>query len=415
MTTYVNNSIAKTSGYVAKEAALGFYNNALLLPVVDRQYSDEFGTVAGGAKIGSTMRVRCPAQFTTTNSVALDSSTVQAIVEQTKVLTLNDRTGVHFELSTEQVTLDIESSGSEYSERVLQPAGKALGATVEAKGYSLAAKSAQNTIVVASGYADTNLKKYFLQAKARLQKQLAPVGDRWAFVDSNLEIGVVDQSLAYFHANEEIEKAYKDGTMGQFGGLKWGATDLIATRTNGAGGLVMAALNNYTEGSETITIDGAGAASIVVGDKLQFSSINLRNAQTKEVYYATPIQRAVKAVSISSGVATCTIDPIFASGSQANASALPLDNDVITCLGVSGKHYSCQLVMQKNALTFANADLYLPNNVDMAAREKVMDISLRYVRDYIIGSDALPSRLEILHTWAALRPEWLCSVEVQLD
>lgn len=411
MATFASNSIAKTSGYIAKEAALGFYNNTLLLPAVDRQYSNEFGTVAGGAKVGSTIRVRCPAQFTTTNSVALDSSTVQAVVEQTKVLTLADRTGIHFELSTEQVTLDIESEGSMYSERILQPAGKALGAAVEAKGFEAAAKFANNAIIVAGGYSATNMKKYFLDAKALLQKQLAPVGDRWAFVDSNLEVSVVDQSLVLFHANEEIEKAYKEGTMGQFGGLKWGASDLIYIRTNGAGGLTVTVGAAYTEGSETMTIAGAGAASIAVGDKIQFAGISLINAQSKQVYYGTPVTRAVKAVNGS----VITIDPIFASGSQANASALPANGSTITVLGVSGKHYACQIVAQKSGITFANADLYLPNNVDMAAREKVMDVSLRYIRDYRIGSDDLPSRLEILHTWALLRPEWVASIEIQLD
>ena len=413
MATFANNSIAKTSGYIAKEAALGFYNNTLLLPAVDRQYSSEFGTVAGGAKVGSTIRVRCPAQFTTTSSVALDSSTVQAVVEQTKVLTLSDRTGIHFELSTEQVTLDIESEGSMYSERVLQPAGKALGAAIESKGFALATLQAQNTIVVAGGYTASNMKMNFLNAKALLQKQLAPAGDRWAFVDSNLEVNMVDQQLSFFHANEELEKSYKEGTMGTFGGLKWGASDLIAVRTNGAGGTVVT-VTSYTEGAETMVIGGAGAASVAVGDKLQFAGISLINAQSKQVYYGTPIQRAVKAKVGS----TITIDPIFSvatGGSQANASALPVATDVITVLGIAGKHYACQLVAQKNGITFANADLYIPNNVDMASREKVMDVSIRYIRDYRIGSDDLPSRLEVLHIWALLRPEWVASVEIQLD
>jgi hypothetical protein len=52
---YESNVIAKTSGYIAKEAIRGLVNNSLLLAKADRQYSDEFGQKVGGAKVGDTI------------------------------------------------------------------------------------------------------------------------------------------------------------------------------------------------------------------------------------------------------------------------------------------------------------------------------------------------------------------------
>lgn len=412
MATYANNALSKTSGYVAKEALLGLVNNSLLLPAVDRQYSSEFGIQAGGARVGKTIRVKSPAQFTTVSGTTLDSSTVQAVLESEKVLTLDKREGVHFEFDSEQLTFEIDGKGGDMSERVLQPAGHALGAKIESDGFAAAAKFANNAIVVAGGYTAANLKKNMLDAKVLLQKQLAPAGNRWAMIDSGFEANVADQVTALFHANSEIEQAFKEGSISTYAGLKWGASDLVYVRTNGAGGQAGITVGAaYTAGSETITVAGANAANIVVGDKITFASCLLVNPETKAVYYSTPVQRAVKAVNGS----VLTIDPLFDTGSRKNCSALPSNGSAITVLGVAGKHYACQLVFQKSAITFASADLYLPQNVEMASREKAMDVSVRFVRDYQIGTDALPSRLEAIYTWSLLRPEWAVSVEVQVD
>jgi hypothetical protein len=422
MATYADNQIAKTSGYIAKEAGLGFYNNAVLTPMVDTQYSAEYGTKSGGARVGNTIRVRFPAQFITTSSVQLDSSTVQAIEEDTKVLTLDQRVGVHAEISTEQATLELESKGSEYSERVLQPMGKALVAKVESLGFAEIGLKAQNTIVLETPFADGDvLRKEFVKMRALLDKQLAPAGDRCAILGSDAEVEVSNSVLPLFHSQKEIEMAYKEGKMGMFGGMTWMASDLVYTRVNGAGG-EGGTVGSYTEGSETIVLTAAASGdldNLAVGDKIEIAA-KLVNAESK-LAYANNIQRAVKSVTGSGATVTITIDPIYTaeSGAKQNTagatSAAAIVGAAVTVLGTAGESYLVCPVFQKKGVTLGNADLYLPKNVEMASRNKVHNVAQRFIRDYQIGTDALPSRYECLITWDLLRPEWCGAVELKIS
>lgn len=420
MADYTDNQIAKTSGYIAKEAGVGFYNESVLISKVDNQYSDEYGSSVGGARTGNTIRVRFPAKFTTTDQIALDDTTIQAIDEQVKVLTLDTPVGIHAEVSIEQATLELEQGGSEYSERVLQPMGKDLVASVEEKGFEKLALESQNVIVMETPFSDADLlRQNFVKMRGLLDKQLAPKGDRAAYLGSDAEIEVANSVIPFFHSQREIDQAFKDGTMKRFGGLDWLASDLVYTRVNGAGGVAGATVSSYVEGSETMVLAAAVSGdldALAVGDKLEFPASKLVNAQTKKAY-GNVIQRAVKSVSGSGATVTITIDPIYGTGTagRQNTDAVPVATNAVTILGTAGESYLCCPVFQKKGVTVASADLYLPRKVEMASKNKVMNIVQTFIRDYQIGSHSLPSRYECLILWYLLRPEWCGVLELKID
>ena len=66
------------------------------------------------------------------------------------------------------------------------------------------------------------------------------------------------------------------------------------------------------------------------------------------------------------------------------------------------------MVYQKDAFTFATADLVMPKGVDWGARDNYEGISLRIVRDYDINNDRLPCRVDILYGYKAIRPQLAC-------
>ena len=145
MTSNADNNIA-VSDYIAKEAGRGFYNNALLIPLTDTQYSKEYGGEAGGARKGKSIRVRYPTTYTTTDQVAIDSSTLNALDEETKVLTLDTDVGVHGDVSITQASLELDQGGSEYAERCLMPMGKALNSRIEEIGFKKMALEAKTLL-----------------------------------------------------------------------------------------------------------------------------------------------------------------------------------------------------------------------------------------------------------------------------
>jgi hypothetical protein len=87
----------------------------------------------------------------------------------------------------------------------------------------------------------------------------------------------------------------------------------------------------------------------------------------------------------------------------ATVSAFPAASAVTTFVGAASTSYPQNLVYQKDAITFATADLLLPQGVDMASRAVHNGISLRVVRQYDINNDRMPCRIDVLYGFNTIR------------
>jgi hypothetical protein len=91
-------------------------------------------------------------------------------------------------------------------------------------------------------------------------------------------------------------------------------------------------------------------------------------------------------------------------------SALPATDAVVTFVGTASTTYAQNLVYHKDAITFATADLLLPQGVDMAARAVHNGISMSVVRQYDINNDRLPCRIDVLYGFSTIRPQMACRI-----
>jgi hypothetical protein len=94
----------------------------------------------------------------------------------------------------------------------------------------------------------------------------------------------------------------------------------------------------------------------------------------------------------------------------ATVSKLPAANDVVTYVGAASGQYAQNLVYHKDAITFATADLLLPQGVDMASRQVHNGISMRVVRQYDINNDRMPCRIDVLYGFSVIRPQMACRI-----
>jgi hypothetical protein len=108
----------------------------------------------------------------------------------------------------------------------------------------------------------------------------------------------------------------------------------------------------------------------------------------------------------SSTTATLTVSPAMYTSTNALATidSFPASSAALTFLGGSATQYAQNLIYHKDAITFASADLLLPQGVDMASRQVHNGISMRIVRQYDINNDRLPCRVDILYGYSAIRP-----------
>jgi hypothetical protein len=132
------------------------------------------------------------------------------------------------------------------------------------------------------------------------------------------------------------------------------------------------------------------------------------NPQTRESTGSLQQFVVTAANTASSGAWTSiAVQPaMYTSGNAlATINAFPADNAAVTFIGVASTAYPQNLVYQKDAITFATADLLLPQGVDMASRQVHNGISLRVVRQYDINNDRMPCRIDVLYGFSVIRPQ----------
>jgi len=177
------------------------------------------------------------------------------------------------------------------------------------------------------------------------------------------------------------------------------------TRT-ATGGTASAAVT--VEGATTIAITGAGAAGTVkAGDVFTVAGCFSVNPQTRESTGSLFQFVAVTDVTLSgAGAGDITVAAMYsATQALATVDVLPASGAAVVFVGAAGVQYPQNLVYHKDAITFATADLVMPQGVDMASRQVHNGISMRIVRQYDINNDRMPCRVDVLYGFSVIRPQ----------
>ena len=393
------NSIL-TIDMITRKALEILENNLVLTRNVNRAYDDSFAVE--GAKIGSTLRIRLPDRALVTDGAALQ---VQDDNEQFTTLTVSSQKHIGVNFTTAELTMQLD----DFAERVLKPRISQLAASIDAD----VANSFKNIFQsVGTPGITPATSLVLLQAQQKLNEAAAVMSPRYATVNPAANAGLVEGMKGLFNPTDTISKQFKNGMMGM-GVLGFDEINMsqsikqFTTGTRNATGTTGAAVT--TEGSNTIVLAGVGnALTIKAGDVFTVAGVFSVNPQTRESTGSLQ-QFVVLADTVSSagGAATVTVSPAMYSASHALATvnALPANGAVTTFIGAANSQYPQNLVYHKDAITFATADLLMPQGVDMASRQVHNGISMRIVRQYDINNDRLPCRIDVLYGYSVIRPQ----------
>jgi hypothetical protein len=177
------------------------------------------------------------------------------------------------------------------------------------------------------------------------------------------------------------------------------------------GGTTSAAVT--AEGATTIAITGAGGGLTVrAGDVFTVADCFAVNPQTRESTGSLFQFVALANVTLGgSGEGNITVAPVYsATNALATVNSLPGNSKAVVFVGAASTQYAQNLVYHKDAITFATADLLLPQGVDMASRQVHNGISLRIVRQYDINNDRMPCRIDVLYGYSTIRPQMACRI-----
>jgi len=396
----VSNSIL-TIDMITRKALEILENNLVITRNVNRQYDDSFAVE--GAKIGSTLRIRLPDRALVTDGAALQ---VQDDNEQFTTLTVSTQKHIGVNFTSAELTMQLD----DFAERVLKPRISQLASSIDAD-VANAYKNIYASVGTPGTVPATSL--VLLQAQQKLNEAAAVMDPRYATVNPAANAGLVEGMKGLFNPTDTISKQFKNGMMGTgvLGFDEINMSQSIKQHTTGSWGTSITVSSTVsTQGQSTLGISFTGSSKTWnVGDIFTVAGVYAVNPQTRESTGSLQQFVVTQAVTGSSS-ATLSISPALYTSDNALATvdSFPQSGAVVTMFGSSATQYPQNLVYHKDAITFATADLLLPQGVDMASRAVHNGISLRVVRQYDINNDRLPCRIDVLYGFSTIRPQMAC-------
>lgn len=382
-----------TPTMVTREALRILHQKLTFIGSINRQYDSSFAKE--GAKIGDSLKIRLPNQYVVTDGAAL---TTQDTAETSVTLQVATQKHVGMNFTSAELTLSLD----DFSKRIIEPAMAVLASSVEADALGNMRKAVYqqaNNTAAAITFANV------LNGRRKLNDALAPANDRTALLSSNDGAALVDALKGLFQDTGQLSKQYREGHMGYAAGFDFAESTHLSTQTRGDANAsyVVNTSTGITSGTATITTT-AGAGTINAGEIFTVEGVNMVHPETK-VDMGVLQQFVVTTTATAAGAWAVSPTPITSGATQNVVINSAGASKAVVIVGTASTNYGQSMVYQKDAFTFATADLVMPKGVDFAAREVYDGISLRIVRDYDINNDRLPCRVDILYGYKAIRPQ----------
>lgn len=386
------NSIL-TPTMVTREALRVLHQKLNFIGSINRQYDDSFAKT--GAKIGSNLQIRQPNQYTVRTGANLST---QDTTESSVTLSMANQKGVDTTFTSAELTLSLQ----DFSQRILEPAMSVLAANIEADSLNMVKDVYQNVNNIGSAI---TLNKVLAGRKA-LTDSLAPQSDRRLLLNTQDNLDLVDGLKGLFQDSTAIAQQYRDGMVGRTAGFgEIYENTLLASQTTGtAASATTYTVNGASQTGSAITV-ATGSTTFKQGDIVTFAGCNRVHPETK--VDTGVLQQFVVTADYAGGAGSLAISPaIVTSGGRQNVSASPTNGGAVTKVGGASAVYRPSLAYHKDAFTFVSADLEDVSQYGAWGAREVFDgISMRIARQYAIGTDTVPCRIDVLYGYKTIRPE----------
>lgn len=388
-----------TTSKITREAVALFVNYNAFIKNIIRQFDDEFGKA--GNKIGSQLRIRLPNDYTVADGPAIS---VQDTAEQQTVLTMATQRHVDVSFTAADLLLSLDN----FSERILSPMMNNLAGNVAAK---IMVDNAESICNISGNMSGTNAVQTpnsgtYLDAQATLAINSAPAGAQKIINSPRTEARVVQSLSGLLNPGSAVSDQYYDGVMYRALGAMWFQDQTVISHV--AGTFTAGTVNGAGQTGTTLTLN-AITGTLLAGDIFTIANVFAVNRVTKQ--NTGELRQFVATVSIATAATSITFYPAITpavagvavqyqtvDASPANGAALALfTNPSVT--------YRKNFRFIPQMITMVTGDLPLPAN-KVTARHSYSNVSMRFVKDYMISTDQEVSRLDVLFGSLTVRPEW---------
>ena len=388
-----------TPDWVTFDTAQYFVNSLRGVAQFDRQYNDEFRH--DGAKVGDTVKVRLPQQWTAEEGEAL---VIQNILDRTVNVVLNRRRHVGFGWGTGQQTTDID----DVRRRYVMPAAETLASVYDRVSLADVYKSVYN-MVGTLGTTPSDILTYST-ARTKILDLAGPDENLVAVLEPLAQATIADSVIGLFHSQRLVTEAVEKGVFARdaAGIARWYTDQNIPRFTSGeATSASTPVVNGAGQTGSSLVTDGwgSGTTNLNKGDIIEIAGVYSVNPLSKESTGREQQFVLTADVSDTTGAATLSISPsIVTTGALQNVSGSPADNATITFWSMAAGGTQAETVSPQNLVfhpeAFASvmADLVMPAGGAVSSRvsSKQLNVAMRYVEQYAITSDQNLNRMDIL-------------------
>lgn len=379
-------------------------------------YVEEFGKK--GHKIGDTLNVRLPQQYTVTDG---ETMSPQDTEQKSVALVVNGQKNIGMQYGDSERTLKIDK----FRELFIEPAVTTLVDNMMASVMSTSYKAIANYAGIPHATNLPNSSASFSLAKAKCLSLGAPVRDFTAAIDPYVEHELTQGMNGLFNPSTTIAKQYLDGQINRAAGLDFVMSQVVPKHTIGTLGGTPLTAGATADGATSVAIDGA-TASVTgywkAGDVVQFAGVFSVNPQTKAS--TGKLMDFVVAADVNSsggGLVTLVVSPaIIASGAYQNVSNVPADNSAVTTFGHASSYAGIvapqNLVFHKSAIALCVVPLDKIDGEEMTiATDSESGLSVRlWTAGNILTGKGI-KRLDILFGSKVVRPEFAARVVGRLS
>ncbi len=404
-----------TIDMITNEAILLFLNSNLFIMNMDRQYDDQFAI--DGAKIGDTLRIRLPSDFTVNDGPAMQ---LQDNTQQFTTLTVSSQKNVATPYLTQERTMSMDR----FSELVMAPMVNNLCAKVASSIMAGAEGGVCNLVSNTDGAGNiiSPTADQFLDANAVLDDNGAVDTDRRIVNSPKTDARTTTSLQGLLNPTPEISQQFRSGKMKSgLGYARWFRDQTVISHTTGTfdGTATVAGGNQVTGTGGGNIACSATVGTLKKGDIITFGAVNAVNRLTKLTtgvlrQFVVTADVAANAVAIPVYPGLIPSATFVAGGPDVQyqtVDASPLNGASITLATPASSVYRKSLAYTQKAVTMATADLVMPRKaVEEAARTNYDGVSMRILTDYLPLSDQLATRVDVLFGFKYIRPEWLCVV-----
>lgn len=390
-----------TPDMITRAALVVLHQKANFLGNINTAYDSSFAKE--GAKIGDSLRIRLPNQYTVSTGPTL---AIQDNNELSVTLSVTSQKHIGMAFTTADLTMKVQ----DFTDRFIDPAVSALVANVEADALSMVEQIYQ---VVDNSNTSLSLRQV-LDARVKLVNALTPMDGRWtALLRPQDNADLVNANKGLFQAATEIASQYKQGKMGTTGGFDFYENTSIPTHTSGTTSVVnnlsittSLTVSATTPTSSLDTLNNTGPQGTwKAGDVFTLSTVFRAHPETKA--NTGELQQFVVTADVgaTSVQALPFSPPVYLTGPRQNVIATAFTAATIVKVGTPAYIYKPSIFFHPDAFTFATADLVMPDGVDFKGRQVKDGISMRLLRQYDVNYDRVATRLDILYGYKTLRAQ----------